>query len=46
MSKLGPMMHNAGKAIIVNNHTKRLDLMRDCRRHLLRVRLRRRVVEL
>ena len=29
MAKLGAMMHNADKAIILNNHTKRLDLMRD-----------------
>ena len=29
MAKLGAMMHQAGKAIIVNNHTKRLDLLRD-----------------
>ncbi len=28
MAKLGAMMHQAGKAIIVNNHTKRLDLLR------------------
>ncbi len=27
MSKLGPMMHAAGKVIFVNNHVKRLDLL-------------------
>jgi hypothetical protein len=29
MSRLGPMMHRADKAIFVNNHTKRLDLLRE-----------------
>lgn len=28
MSKLAPIMHQAGKAIFVNNHTKRIDLLR------------------
>lgn len=27
MNKLGPVMHDAGKAILVNNHTKRLDVL-------------------
>lgn len=27
MEKLGPMMHNNGKSILVNNHDKRIDLM-------------------
>ena len=26
MSKLGPLMHQPGKAIFINNHTKRIDL--------------------
>ena len=29
MSKLAPVMHNAGKFIFVNNHLKRIDLLRD-----------------
>jgi hypothetical protein len=29
MSKLGPMMHESGKAILVNNHTKRIDLLNE-----------------
>jgi len=28
MEKLGPLMHKAGKVIFVNNHDKRLDLLR------------------
>ena len=28
MGKLGPMMHEAGKVVFVNNHDKRLDLLR------------------
>jgi hypothetical protein len=28
LAKLGPLMHNAGKVIFVNNHVKRLDLLR------------------
>ena len=28
MSKLGPLMHDAGKVIFVNNHDKRIDLLR------------------
>jgi hypothetical protein len=28
LSKLGPLMHEAGKAIFINNHTKRIDLVR------------------
>ena len=28
MSRLAPIMHGAGKAIFVNNHTKRIDLLR------------------
>lgn len=27
MADLGPMMHNAGKVIYVNNHTRRIDLL-------------------
>jgi hypothetical protein len=27
MQKLGPLMHNAGKSILVNNHYKRIDLL-------------------
>ncbi len=27
MNKLGPLMHNAGKTILVNNHSKRIDLL-------------------
>ena len=29
MSKLGPLMHRADKVIFVNNHTKRLELLRQ-----------------
>jgi hypothetical protein len=29
LSKIGPIMHNAGKAIYGNTHYKRLDVMRD-----------------
>lgn len=29
MAKLGPMMHTADKVIFVNNHLKRIDLLRD-----------------
>jgi len=29
MGKLGPMMHEAGKVVFVNNHDKRLDLLRE-----------------
>lgn len=29
MDKLGPMMHNAGKLIFVNNHYKRIDLLKQ-----------------
>ena len=28
MGRLGPLMHKAGKVIFVNNHTKRLDILR------------------
>lgn len=28
MEKLGPLMHNAGKFILVNNHYKRIDLLK------------------
>jgi hypothetical protein len=28
MSRLGPLVHGAGKVIFVNNHTKRVDLLR------------------
>jgi len=29
MSELGPMMHDANRVIFVNNHTKRIDLLRE-----------------
>ena len=29
MGKLGPIMHQAGKVVFVNNHDKRLDLLRE-----------------
>ncbi|CAN5369763.1 hypothetical protein BH11BAC5_BH11BAC5_14530 [soil metagenome] len=29
MGKLGPLMHNAGKSILVNNHYKRIDLLQQ-----------------
>ncbi|MDD2961935.1 MAG: hypothetical protein PHR45_07655 [Muribaculaceae bacterium] len=29
MKKLGPTMHNAGKVIFVNNHTRRIDLLNE-----------------
>jgi hypothetical protein len=29
MGKLGPLMHNAGKSVLVNNHYKRIDLLQQ-----------------